>query len=414
MGLLAPAAAAGAFLFCLSAGAEPSLSKNGDEMMQPHPAGASLPATAGVSGGDGRKEQSGAGKEDAMTWREEPAAIAVQELKTLTQAIEGVADRKIVYVGEYHDKKSHHAVQLEVIKGLFQKNPRLAVGMEMFQRPFQGVLDDYLAGRIEEREFLKKSEYFDRWGFDYNLYKPIIDFARAGKIPVIALNARRELVDKVGKDGLDSLSAEEKKELPADMDFSDTAYRERMEKVFKEHKGSGERKFEHFFQAQVLWDETMASSVDEFLKKVPEGGMVVLAGQGHLAYGSGIPKRVFRRNGHAYGTLLNDADPDRQIGDYIILPRELEGKTSPRLMVVLKADKDRVTITDLPEDSVARKAGLRSGDVILSLDSDPMRSVGDVKLALFYKNSGDSVKVTASRKRFLLGERELTFDVKLP
>jgi len=349
-----------------------------------------------------------------MTWREEPVAVAIQELKTLTQAIEGVADRKIVYVGEYHDKNSHHAVQLEVIKNLHRKNPKLAVGMEMFQRPYQGVIDDYINGRIEEREFLKKSEYFERWGFDYNLYKPIIDFARAAKIPVVALNIRREIVDKVGKEGLDSLSSDEKKEIPAQLDFSDAAYREKLEKIFKEHKGNSERKFEFFFQAQVLWDETMAMSIDQYLKKEPESRMVVLAGQGHLAYGSGIPKRAFRRNGFPHGTLLNDADPARQIGDYVVIPQALEGKTSPKLMVALKESKETVLITDLPEDSIARKAGLKAGDVIRSLDNEPMRSISDIKIALFYKNSGDSVKVTAVRKRFLLGERELTFDIKLP
>jgi aminopeptidase N len=353
-------------------------------------------------------------REGSMTWREEPVAIAVEELKSLTQAIEGVSDKKIVYVGEYHDKNSHHAVELEVIKKLHRKNPKLAVGMEMFQRPFQTAIDDYINRRIEEREFLKKSEYFERWGFDYNLYKPIIDFARAEKIPVVALNIRREIVDKVGREGLDSLSSDEKKEIPSQMNFSDTAYRERLEKVFKEHKGSSDRKFDFFFQAQVLWDETMAMSIDEYLKKDPESRMVVLAGQGHLSYGSGIPKRVFRKNGLPYGTLLNDADPDRHIADYVIIPQALEGKTSPKLMVMLKESEKIVTITDLPEDSIARKAGLRAGDIILFLDNEPMRSVADIKIALFYKNSGDSVKVTASRKRFFLGERELTFVIKLP
>jgi aminopeptidase N len=410
-----PAFIAGALIPALyplqQASAEAEINRHGALGIE-HPA-VSVDLPEACRGGESPQAEQ-TGKEKTMTWREEPVAVAIQELKTLSQAIEGVADKKIVYVGEFHDKNSHHAVQLEVIKNLHRRNPKLAVGMEMFQRPFQRVIDDYISGRIEEREFLKKTEYFERWGFDYNLYKPIIDFARSVKMPVVALNIRREIVDKVGREGLDSLSSDEKKEVPGQMDFSDTAYREKLEKVFKEHKGNSERKFEFFFQAQVLWDETMAMSIDEYLKKEPESRMVVLAGQGHLAYGSGIPKRAFRRNGFAYGSLLNDADPDRQIGDYVIIPQALEGKKSPKLMVALKEDKETVTITDLPEDSIARKAGLKAGDVIRSLDNEQMRSIGDIKIALFYKNSGDSVKVTAVRKRFFLGERELTFDIKLP
>ena len=138
----------------------------------------------------------------------------------------------------------------------------------MFQRPFQGVLDDYTAGRISEKEFLKKSEYFKRWVFDYNLYKPILDFAREEKIPLVALNIRREIVAKVSKSGLDSLSDEEKKEIPQQMDFSDNEYRDRLMKVFKMHQNSKDRNFDFFYQSQILWDESMAQSIDEFLRRI--------------------------------------------------------------------------------------------------------------------------------------------------
>ena len=55
----------------------------------------------------------------------------------------------------------------------------------------------------------------------------------------------------------------------------------------------------------------MAMSIDEYLKKNPERQMVVIAGEGHLAYGSGIPKRAFRRNGYEYAVILNDADVEQ-------------------------------------------------------------------------------------------------------
>ena len=339
--------------------------------------------------------------------------IDLSTLKTLPDMIEGASNKKIVYVGEYHDQYAHHLVQLQVLKGLYQKGPKIAVGMEMFQRPFQKVLDDYTAGTIDEREFLKKSEYFKRWGYDYNLYKPILDFARAEKIPVVALNIRREIVDKVSKDGLDSLAEEEKKEVPQQMNFSDDKYRDRLKDVFNKHKGSGEKSFDFFYQAQILWDETMALSIDEFLKKNPDYRMVVIAGGGHLAYGSGIPKRTFRRNGLPYVVVLNDSDIERDIANYLVLPQELEGAAAPRLMVALKVQNNRVFVTSLPEDSVSKKAGIKVNDTILSLDGTNVESVEDIKLELVYKKKDDIVKVKILRKRFLLGEKEMEFDVKL-
>ncbi|HSQ77612.1 MAG TPA: ChaN family lipoprotein, partial [Nitrospirota bacterium] len=281
------------------------------------------------------------------------------------------------------------------------------------QRPFQKVLDDYIAGAINERQFLKQSEYFKRWGFDFNLYKPILDFARTQKIPVIALNQRTEIIDKVSKNGLDSLADEEKKEVPQKMDFSDDKYRDRLKDVFKRHEGSRDKNFDFFYQAQILWDETMAQSVDEFLKKDPEYRMVVIAGGGHLAFGSGIPKRAFRRNGLPYAILLNDGDVERDIANYLVLPQVIEGAAAPMLMVALKVESSRVIVTDMPEDSVSKQAGVKVNDTILSLDGTKVENVEDLKLELFFKKKGDIVKVKVLRKRFFLGEKEMEVDVKL-
>jgi uncharacterized iron-regulated protein len=348
-----------------------------------------------------------------MELREPTTAIDLSTLKTLTNVIDGTEGKKIVYVGEYHDKYAHHLVQLQVLKSLYQKDPKIAVGMEMFQRPFQKVLDDYINGVIDEREFLKKSEYFKRWGFDYSLYKPILDFARARKIPVVALNLRNEIPDKVSKSGMDSLSDEEKKEIPLHLDFSDDEYRDRLKTIFSRHMGVSEESFVFFYQAQILWDETMALSVDEFLKKNPDHRMVVFAGGGHLGYGSGIPKRAYRRNGFPYCIVLNDGEVDRDIANYLVLPQQLEGTPAPKLMVALSVENNRVIVMDMPEDSVSKKAGIKVGDAILALDGTNVESIEDIKLVLFYKQKDEIIKVKVLRKRFLLGDKEMEIDVKL-
>ena len=344
-------------------------------------------------------------------------AVDISAIRTVAEIIERISSKKIIYVGESHDNFAHHNIQLQVIKGLYKKNKKIAIGMEMFQTPFQKVLDEYIAGSLDERQFLKGAEYFKRWGFDYNLYKPIIDFARAEKIPVVALNVRREIVDKVSKGGMDSLSEEEKQVVPAQMDFSDGYYRDRLKEVFEKHKGLTERDFSSFYQSQVLWDETMSQSVDEFLKSNPDyqkdGQMIVLAGSGHLAYGSGIPKRTFRRNGYDYAIVLNDNDIEKNIADYVILPKPLDGVTAPKMMVILKVDDGRLKISGFPPDSVSEKAGLQVEDVIIAFDNEIIKDMDDLKIALFYKKKGDSIRVKVIRKKFLLGDREMEYEVTL-
>ncbi len=340
-----------------------------------------------------------------------PAAVVeVSGLKNLAGVIRQVDGRKIIYVGEAHDRFSHHVVQLEVIKALKGKERKVAIGMEMFPRPFQKDLDDYVSGQIDEKEFLRKTEYLSRWRFDYNLYRPILQFARSEKIPVVALNIQTEIVEKVARGGLDSLSDEEKKSVPAQMDFSDGAYRERLRKIFQEHKDFPGN-FDFFYQAQVLWDETMAKSIDDFLKKSPEYQMVVLAGTGHLAFGSGIPKRAARRNGYDYAIRLNDVDLEKDVADYVLYPGPIPIEESPKLGVFLAEEKGQVVIQGFSEGSAAEKAGIQKGDIILSLDQTPIHNVNDARLEILFKKRGEPVKVKILRKEPAEGEKEMEFGV---
>jgi aminopeptidase N len=339
------------------------------------------------------------------------AAVEISTLKDLAEVIRQVEDRKIVYAGETHDLFSHHIVQLEVIKALHRQGKKVAIGMEMFQSPFQGAVDDYIAGRIGEREFLKKTEYFKRWRFDYNLYRPILQFARGEKIPVAALNIRTEIVEKVARHGLDSLSEEERKFIPRQMDFSDEAYRDRLREIFREHKDFPGRNFDFFYQAQILWDESMAESIDSFLKTNPDHQMVVLAGAGHLAFGSGIPRRTARRNGLKYAILLNDAELARDVADYVVYPGAMAMEGSPKLMVFLGEEKGQVVIQGFSAGSVSEKAGLQKGDIILSLDQNAVHQIDDVRLDLLFKKRGTPVKVKIRRNGPEDGGKEMEFEV---
>jgi len=331
----------------------------------------------------------------------------------LSEVIDRVSNKRIIYIGEQHDRYEQHMVQLEIIKGLYRKNPGIAIGMEMFQRPFQKALDDYISGRTGEKEFLKSSGYFKTWGFDYRLYRDILRFARDEGIPVVALNIRREVVSKVSRNGLDSLTEDEKKELPDSMDMSDEGYKKRLREVFERHEGVEGKDFENFYQSQIIWDEIMAQSIDEYLKKNPARQIVVIAGNGHLTFGSGIPKRTFRRNGLDYAVILNDVSIEEGIADFVLFPGALEMTPSPKLMAMLKEEDGRVIIEGFPEGSTSEKAGLRKGDIIVTIDESRVNSVEDVKIALLYKEKGEVIRMRVLRKGFLFGRRELEFEVTL-
>jgi uncharacterized iron-regulated protein len=210
-----------------------------------------------------------------------------------------LAQVSVVYLGETHDSPDDHHAQLEIIQSLHRFNPNLAIAMEMFQRPYQSVIDRYLSGEITETQLQELSQYPKRWGFPWEYYAPILRFAKANRLPVIALNTPSEVTRKVARGGLKSLTLSDRRFIPpiSEIRAEPAAYRERMRQIYEDiHQGKGRSDlFELFFLAQILWDETMADRISQFLKATPNTQVIVLAGQGHLIYGDGIPSRVARR-----------------------------------------------------------------------------------------------------------------------
>ncbi|MCH5372882.1 MAG: ChaN family lipoprotein, partial [Planctomycetes bacterium] len=57
---------------------------------------------------------------------------AVADIETLLQRL---ADKRVVFIGESHDRYEDHLNQLAIIAGLQAQGKDLAIGMEFFQQP---------------------------------------------------------------------------------------------------------------------------------------------------------------------------------------------------------------------------------------------------------------------------------------
>ncbi|RZM82997.1 iron-regulated protein [Leptolyngbya iicbica LK] len=233
--------------------------------------------------------------EDGLTPPESPAAISSIQDETF----KALQTADVVYLGERHDSLADHAAQLEIIEGLYAENPNLAIALEMFQRPFQPAIDRYLAGDITEEELIAQTEYLERWGFPWEFYAPVLRFAQAHDLPVLALNAPAEITRQVAREGLESLEGDDFRYIPPleEIDTSNADYREFVAAAFGAHGAHGDFNLDNFFAAQVTWDETMAMTIADFKTANPDTQVVVLAGNGHVIYGHGIPDRVQRRLG---------------------------------------------------------------------------------------------------------------------
>jgi uncharacterized iron-regulated protein len=227
------------------------------------------------------------------------SAQSVSAQSACTEILTQLAPAQVVYLGETHDNAADHQGQLAIIQALYAKNPQMAIALEMFQRPAQPLLDQYLAGTLTEAQLQQQSEYDQRWGFPWDYYAPILRFAKTHQIPLIALNVPTEITRKVARTGLESLTPSDRQWIPPDREIrtDNAAYREMIQAVYDEiHQGrSVSSSFDRFFLAQVLWDETMAQGVADFLQAQPDRQIIVLAGDGHIVYDYGIPSRVERR-----------------------------------------------------------------------------------------------------------------------
>lgn len=330
--------------------------------------------------------------------RQSTRVLRPDTLMTVDDIMPKLFASRIIYIGEKHDKFAHHTNQLQLIKRMHEAGYKLAVGMEMFQTPFQQVLDKFIDGQIDENSFLEQSEYFSRWRYDYNLYKQIIDYIKLQKIPLIALNISGDISRKVARQGIDGLADKKKRRLPSAMDFSNEKYRRDLDKVFTAHGEQKELKeFNYFYQAQVLWDEGMAESAYRFLANNPDRKLVVLAGNGHVRHKYGIPERLYRRNREPFTVIVQDDDIKEGIADYVLLTTELSGKKSPKLGVIVKEKDKNLMIMNVVNKSPAKKAGLQKGDIIEQFAGRSIVSLADLKLALFYTKTGDSLSIKIKR-----------------
>ena len=215
---------------------------------------------------------------------------------TFDQMLDSISTSHVIYIGETHDNIEAHKVQLEIIKKLSEQYP-VTIGLEMFRRSAQEKLDQWNLGQLSIREF--KNLFHENWGTGYRLYQPIFDFARTKKLPLIGLKSSRDV-----EDSFRSGDPAPNGTFYPELDDKDPYHRAFSMAAFGGHRGT-EKALEKPYRMMLLWEETMAKTVSQFLMnpKFKNTKLVVLSGGFHVQYGFGIPKRAYRRVPHAYSII---------------------------------------------------------------------------------------------------------------
>lgn len=242
------------------------------------------------------------------------------------QMVAGAAKSRVIVVGESHDNRAHHDLQLKIIRTLHEGGTVLAVGLEMFRAENQELLDKWWRWGMSTEQF--EALYRENWGMPWILYRDIFLYSRQKRIPLVGLNVPREVIAKVAREGYGSLTESERKKLPPGLTCTvDEAYRSFIRKTFAAHAHGSGRSFENFCEAQMVWDTAMAIYALEYLDKNPAGRMVILAGSVH-AWKRAIPRQLATlRPGMTVSVILPAPDGTEGKGaltaedaDYLVLP----------------------------------------------------------------------------------------------
>ena len=225
--------------------------------------------------------------------------LSAGEVISFGEFIDRIASKELIFVGEVHDNPEHHLIQVQILQALMAKAEHIDLAMEFFQHPDQTALDRYIQRETEEDVFLKEVGWKKGWGFDYSFYRPLMLLARQNGSRVLAINAPKEI-------GLDS-----------------EAHRAYLREIYGQHGHGSLKQFEYFYEAQCVWEDTMAQNIADFLIK-EKGKMIVFAGNGHIVNKYGIPDRAVRRHPVSMVTVMPYAihgteNIEKGMADYVWL-----------------------------------------------------------------------------------------------
>ncbi len=351
-----------------------------------------------------------------------PTGIKVSQ----KQMLSAITDARIIYVGETHDNPAAHRLELDVLTAMAKRYPgQLSLGLEMFNSEQQEALDQWVAGELSEKEFLKNSQWYNNWRMDYAYYRDILNYARQHQVPVIGLNATRELVKKVGRTPFEELDEEVREQLP-EIDLEDPYQIAMAKAIFADHS-SGKAMLDGFLRIQTLWDESMAESVARIMREQgPEHRMVVMAGGNHVRYGFGIPRRVYRRLPTSYAlvgsrelvvpedkqdTLMSVEMPlfPMPAYDYLVYTEYESLPGEPvKLGVQMQEEDGKVVVEKVVPGSTADQAGVLAGDILVSIGGVAIEDSFDLIYDVQQRVSGDQATLVVEREGELI-KLDVTF-----
>ena len=250
-------------------------------------------------------------------------------------------------------------------------------------------------------------------GYRWEYYRDIFRYARDNGIRMFAINTPRNVVKAVREKGFTNLTQEESEHIPHEVKPA-TDDQRRMYKGFFDADDKlhlSEEALDGMLRAQTVWDATMGWNSLQALQN--HGGenaiMVVLIGSGHVTYGLGaerqtapyyegriaslIPQEIIDDEGQPVTTVR------ASYANFLWGLPKMQDTVYPTLGISLmgRLGDQPTQLIQVSKESVAERAGLVVGDVLLSLNEQQIDSADTLRKAFAPRRWGDVVTVRIER-----------------
>ena len=326
---------------------------------------------------------------------------------------------RLVLVGEGHTEMDSHRVEKRVLEGLQAAGRRVLIGLEMYPYPEQAWLDRWTEGRLDEAAFLEGSHWYKNWGYNWLYYRDVFFFARDNHLRMFAINAPREVVAAVRKKGFQGLTPEEAAHIPTKVDTKNADHLRLFKANFDDasfHAAMNDEQWQAMLNAQCTWDATMGwNAVQPLLKdEDPKTVMVVLVGAGHVQYGLGIERQVkewFPGKVASVIPVAVEDEKDKPVrvvqASYASFLWGIPPQGDPLypdlgLSTRVRDEDKRLEVIDVEKDSPASRAGVRVGDVLVSMDAVALPDRETLARLMAGKRWGDSAAFVVEREKTIV------------
>jgi uncharacterized iron-regulated protein len=200
-----------------------------------------------------------------------------------SEMVSSALKNQVVLFGELHNNPISHFLQIKLTKDLYASSGNnLTLAAEMFEADEQIILNEYISGKISERNFKAETKLWNNYATDY---KPLVEFAKSNGLKFIASNIPRRYASIVyikGLEGLDSLEPQAYDwivPLPVSIDLTLKTYAS-LKEGMEGHKNN------FLPESQAIKDATMAYFIIKNL--IPDSKILHFNGAYHSDFYEGI------------------------------------------------------------------------------------------------------------------------------